>query len=60
MEVKVASCSVEQLFKGVGIIASDKSIIKGGLHLPEYQRPYRWKEEQLKRLLKDLKSHFVT
>lgn len=59
MEVKVASCSVEQLFKGKGITASDKTIIKGGLHLPEYQRPYRWKEEQLKRLLKDLKSHFV-
>lgn len=60
MEVKVASCSVAQLFiKGVGITASDKSMIKGELHLPEYQRPYRWKEEQLKRLLKDLKSHFV-
>lgn len=59
MEVKVASCSVEQLFKGMGVTASDNTIIKGGLHLPEYQRPYRWKEEQLKRLLKDLKTHFV-
>ena len=59
MEVKVASCSVEQLFKGKGITASDNTIIKGRLHLPEYQRPYRWKEEQLKRLLKDLKNHFV-
>ena len=58
MSVIVASCSVAELFKGEVIVASNGSEITGSLHLPEYQRPYRWKEEQLKRLLKDLKSHF--
>ena len=58
MSVIVASCSVAELFKGEVIVASNGSEITSSLHLPEYQRPYRWKEEQLKRLLKDLKNHF--
>ncbi|WP_249674567.1 DUF262 domain-containing protein [Pseudomonas abieticivorans] len=54
--IAVASASLYNLFNGKRIPCSDGGVIFGRLHLPEYQRPYRWSEEQLKRLLDDLRS----
>lgn len=53
MSIAVASCSLAKLFSNQAIQASDGSWIEGVLSIPEYQRPYRWGEEQIKRLLKD-------
>lgn len=58
MSVVVASCTLEELFAGNEIKASDNTAIVGQLHLPEYQRPYRWGQEQVGRLLNDLRNHF--
>ncbi|WP_305837490.1 DUF262 domain-containing protein [Photobacterium leiognathi] len=60
MTVSVASCTLEQLFSCVPIGASNKhgkTDIHGRLSVPEYQRPYRWDEEQISRLLNDFKIH---
>jgi len=56
--IVVASCNLADLFSGKAIKASDGSVIKGQLHLPEYQRPYRWKRSEIERLLNDLKHYF--
>lgn len=53
MSIVVASCSLAKLFSNQAIQARDGSWIEGVLSIPEYQRPYRWGEEQIKRLLKD-------
>ncbi|EGR1155666.1 DUF262 domain-containing protein [Vibrio parahaemolyticus] len=60
MAVVVASCTLEKLFSGVPILASDGKVqkyVNGMLAIPEYQRPYRWNEEQITRLLNDFKLH---
>lgn len=56
--IAVASTSLDNVFNGKRIPSSDGGVIFGWLHLPEYQRPYRWSEEQLERLLDDLRSFF--
>jgi len=56
--IVVASCTLAELFSGKAIKASDGSLIKGQLHLPEYQRPYRWKQSEVGQLLNDLKQYF--
>ncbi|MFA6071749.1 MAG: DUF262 domain-containing protein [Janthinobacterium sp.] len=56
--IVVASCSIGDLFSGKPIQASDNTFIKGKLDLPEYQRPYRWREAQVSRLVGDLLSYF--
>jgi uncharacterized protein with ParB-like and HNH nuclease domain len=50
--VKVISCTFKELVNtnSVAILNSD---IKGQLFIPEYQRPYVWKEKQINRLLND-------
>ncbi|WP_289097231.1 DUF262 domain-containing protein [uncultured Pseudoalteromonas sp.] len=53
MSVEVASCTIAQLFSGKSIISSSKAEIAGELAIPEYQRPYRWGEIQIKKLLSD-------
>lgn len=58
MTVVVASCTLATLFAGDPVEASDGTMIKGTLHLPEYQRPYRWGEAELGRLLEDLRQYF--
>ncbi|BAU58745.1 protein of unknown function DUF262 family [Halorhodospira halochloris] len=58
MTVVVASCTVAKLFSGETFEASDGTLIEGNLHLPEYQRPYRWGEAQIRRLLEDLRRYF--
>lgn len=56
--IVVASTSLAELFRGKTIVASDRSYVRGQLHIPEYQRPYRWGVEQLKRLISDLGNFF--
>lgn len=56
--IVVASCSIADLFSGKKVIASDNSPIRGKLHLPEYQRPYRWGRTEVGRLLDDLRNYF--
>jgi hypothetical protein len=57
-EIVVASVSLADLFKGGRIFSDDRNDIQGHLHIPEYQRPYRWDEAQLKRLVSDLEVFF--
>ena len=56
--IVVASCSLSELLAGTAITASDGSQIQGRLKLPEYQRPYRWSEKELNRLVEDLSDYF--
>lgn len=53
----VASVSLAELLSGKDIRDSLDQIIKGRLHLPEYQRPYRWSSEQVAQLADDLTRH---
>lgn len=53
MSVAVASCTLAEIFNQQTIKASDGSQIAGALTIPEYQRPYRWGDEQIKKLLSD-------
>ena len=56
--IVVASCSLGELLAGSELTASDNSLITGKLHLPEYQRPYRWGVQEVNRLLNDLTDFF--
>lgn len=58
--IAVASTTLANVFKAAKIPSSDGNFIFGRLQLPEYQRPYRWGEEQLGRLLDDLRAFFST
>ena len=58
--ITVASTNLDNVFNARKIPSSDGSCIFGSLNLPEYQRPYRWSEEQLARLLDDLRGFFST
>lgn len=56
MTVVVASCTLKQIFDKEPIVATDgknELTITGKLTIPEYQRPYRWTDLQIKRLLQD-------
>ncbi|MBR9883763.1 MAG: DUF262 domain-containing protein [Oceanospirillales bacterium] len=67
MKVQVATCSAAQLFSGCllpeqpateeRIISSAGDAIVGELKIPEYQRPYCWRDTQLRVLLQDLAEH---
>lgn len=57
MSVAVASCTLAEILNHQAITASDGSIISGQLVIPEYQRPYRWTEVQIQRLLQDFKEY---
>lgn len=57
MSVAVASCTLAEIFNQQTIKASDGSQITGALTIPEYQRPYRWTESQIQRLLQDFKDY---
>lgn len=57
MSVKVASCTLSKLFSGEVIPDSDGQLIEGSLTIPEYQRPYRWQDAQINRLLNDF-THY--
>lgn len=53
MSVIVASCTLAQLFSKKSIVSANNTEINGELAIPEYQRPYRWGEVQIKKLLSD-------
>ncbi|MBQ4847920.1 DUF262 domain-containing protein [Pseudoalteromonas sp. MMG005] len=53
MSVEVASCTLAQLFSKQSIVSANNTEIHGELAIPEYQRPYRWGEVQIKKLLSD-------
>lgn len=57
MSVSVASTTLAQIFDHQGVIAPDGSKISGQLAIPEYQRPYRWTEVQIERLLQDYQHY---
>jgi len=56
--IAVASTSLAELFRGKSIVTSDRGHVRGRLHIPEYQRPYRWGVDQLQRLTSDLSQFF--
>ena len=54
----VASCSLKELFNRCEPIKSScNNIIEGHLHIPEYQRPYRWDDQQVFELHQDIKEN---
>ncbi|HPO63818.1 MAG TPA: DUF262 domain-containing protein, partial [Candidatus Kapabacteria bacterium] len=53
MEVKVISCTFQELVNSYYEVIPNSGI-KGQLYIPEYQRPYVWKEKQINGLLNDL------
>lgn len=67
MWVQVATCTVDQLIsqhlaenglkESTAIVCCEGQLIAGRLSIPEYQRPYCWRDQQLKGLLEDIKSH---
>jgi len=59
MAVEVASCTLAQLFSDESITSSNGFKINGELAVPEYQRPYRWTEVQIQKLLQDFKDYQV-
>lgn len=59
MSVEVASCTLAQLFSKQSIVSANETEIVGELAIPEYQRPYRWTEVQIQRLLQDFKDYQV-
>lgn len=56
--IVVASTDLATLFSG-GRIRADGGDIAGELHLPEYQRPYRWDDRLVLGLYEDLLAHFA-
>jgi uncharacterized protein with ParB-like and HNH nuclease domain len=56
-QIKVASCTISDLFLE-NIVTESGETISGNLEIPEYQRPYVWQENQIKKLLTDIKEHF--
>lgn len=55
-ELLVESCTLKDLLSS-DIIELPKSKLKGTIYIPEYQRPYVWKEMQVGKLLNDLISY---
>lgn len=59
MSVEVASCTLAQLFSKQSIVSANNTEIHGELAIPEYQRPYRWGEVQIKKLLSDYQLYLA-
>lgn len=51
--VETSSCTLMDLFSS-HVHAIPKTRILGQLRIPEYQRPYVWKEKELKKLISDI------
>ncbi|OYU82524.1 MAG: hypothetical protein CFE24_15255 [Flavobacterium sp. BFFFF2] len=56
MEIKVISCTLQELLNS-NTTAIPGTTIKGQLSIPEYQRPYIWKEKQINQLLDSIIEH---
>ncbi len=52
-DIQVASCTLPELLQSRETVIPGTQI-KGQLSIPEYQRPYVWKEKQINQLLRDL------
>jgi uncharacterized protein with ParB-like and HNH nuclease domain len=59
MDVKVIICTLEELLRS-NIEYIPNTNIKGQLTIPEYQRPYIWKEKQINQLLDSIIEHKTT
>lgn len=57
MTVTVLTCSAENLLQGQLPLTSNGQPVSGTLTIPEYQRPYRWQDQQLAQLLGDIADH---
>nr|WP_314546260.1 DUF262 domain-containing protein [uncultured Massilia sp.] len=55
----VASTSLDKLFSNEDIPSNGHAAIRGALHLPEYQRPYRWDAQLVRELYQDILDHFA-
>lgn len=55
-DVQVVSCTLEDLFNSHSKKIKDTEI-QGQISIPEYQRPYVWREKQINRLLKDFEEY---
>jgi uncharacterized protein with ParB-like and HNH nuclease domain len=56
MEIKVVSCTLQELLNSNSTVIPSTDI-KGQLCIPEYQRPYIWKEKQINQLLDSIIEH---
>ena len=56
MDIKVVSCTLQELLNS-NSVAIPSTDIKGQLCIPEYQRPYIWKEKQINQLLDSIIEH---
>lgn len=55
--VSVAICSVADLLTGKQIKIGTRDTISSNFSIPEYQRPYIWKNRQIVKLLRDITEH---
>jgi uncharacterized protein with ParB-like and HNH nuclease domain len=56
MDIQVVSCTLQELLNS-NSTAIPSTEIKGQLSIPEYQRPYIWKEKQINQLLDSIIEH---
>ncbi|MEC5165946.1 uncharacterized protein with ParB-like and HNH nuclease domain [Flavobacterium sp. PL11] len=56
MGIKVVSCTLQELLNS-NVATIPNTDIKGQLYIPEYQRPYIWKEKQINQLLDGILEH---
>ncbi|MHA3114199.1 GmrSD restriction endonuclease domain-containing protein [Acinetobacter sp. ANC 4193] len=55
--IKVAVCNAAQLLSGKRIKTENQTYIRGQLSIPEYQHSYVWGQNQIDKLINDLKDH---
>ncbi len=55
--IEVLTCSARELLQGHLNISSSHLPVGTPLSIPEYQRPYCWRDQQLEQLLNDIKIH---
>ena len=58
VDLRVESCTLKDLILLNSGGNLPKMGIKATIRIPEYQRPYVWKEKQVKKLLLDLVEYF--
>lgn len=56
MTVRVLTRTAAEIFEGKLIASVDGKGIVGQLSIPEYQRPYCWKAQQIEQLLTDIRA----
>ncbi|MGL5369994.1 MAG: DUF262 domain-containing protein [Plesiomonas shigelloides] len=56
MTVRVLTCTAAEILEGNMISGDDRTVMSSQLCIPEYQRPYCWKEQQLSQVLAGIRS----